>query len=209
MSTQLTISKFVRMNNAGLWLNGEPVLTQPTGEIKAYLQQLYSQLGVQYPKFYKMDSLCQLAYIGAQLLLKDDSITNLYASSEIGAVFANKASSLDTDRRFHETICDSEAYFPSPAVFVYTLPSIMSGEIAISEGIKGENNFLVAAEFNPHQQVEYLTNLFATKQVQACVAGWVELDFENFDVLMYIVEEQTTGIQLSTIELKQLYTAKF
>ena len=78
-------------------------------------------------KFYKMDNLCKLGYVAAGYLLKD---TN-YRPKEIGIILANASSSLDTDCK-HQAIINKEGdKAASPAVFVYTLPNVVLGEILL------------------------------------------------------------------------------
>ena len=59
-------------------------------------------------------------------------------------VFANSNSSLDVDIKHNASIADKEKYFPKPAVFVYTLPNIMLGELSIRHLLRGENIFFVS-----------------------------------------------------------------
>ena len=44
--------------------------------------------------------------------------------------------------RFQETIQHADSYYPSPALFVYTLPNIVTGEIAIRNKYYGETSFV-------------------------------------------------------------------
>jgi hypothetical protein len=96
---------------------------------------------------------------------------------------------LDTDRRYQETISNAEAYFPSPAVFVYTLPSIMCGEIAIRNGIQGENNLLVTEGFDAEVIAQQVELLFSQTQTKVCIAGWAQLEGNSFDLLLFLVEQ--------------------
>jgi hypothetical protein len=70
------------------------------------------------------------------MILKDED------HSRTALVFANRSSSLDTDFKYQESINSQENYFPSPAVFVYTLPNICVGEISIKHKMQTENAFL-------------------------------------------------------------------
>lgn len=59
---------------------------------------------------------------------------------------ANRSASLDSDRR-HQAIIDAgDGCGASPAVFVYTLPNIMLGQVAIKHGLKGESTFCVPGQ---------------------------------------------------------------
>ena len=157
-------------------------------ELKVLLKNVYKKLELQYPKFFKMDLLCQLAFISNELLLKGKRFLEKYDKDKIAIVLSNSSSSLDTDINYHDTIKEINNYFPSPSMFVYTLPSIMSGEIAIRTGITGENNFFISKLFNPEHIVSYLNSLFNTDSADACLSGWVELDENKYDVFMFTVE---------------------
>src|SRR5690606_41290579 len=84
-----------------------------------------------------MDALSKLAFMASEMVLRDEENKNT------ALVFANRSSSLDTDMKYQESISSAENYFPSPAVFVYTLPNICLGEISIRHQLQTENAFLV------------------------------------------------------------------
>jgi len=71
---------------------------------------------MEYPKFFKMDLLSKLAFIGAELLLA--STISEQPIYDIALYLSNATSSLDTDIKHSTSIADTEAYYPSPAVFV-------------------------------------------------------------------------------------------
>lgn len=104
------------------------------------LTALYREHVGDYPKFFKMDPLSRLGFIGTELLLKQ---TGVSLSENSHVIFANRSASIANDRLYEATIADPEQYFPSPAVFVYTLPNIVTGEIAIRHHLHGESMFYV------------------------------------------------------------------
>jgi hypothetical protein len=110
-------------------LNGSIVFEQPSTDPADFLKSAYRRLNIQYPKFFKMDSLSKLAFLSAEILLKDSDITTSYPSEMTGIILFNASSSLETDEKHQESIGDRGNYFPSPSVFVYTLANIMTGEI--------------------------------------------------------------------------------
>lgn len=156
---------------------------------KDLFKSWYNGLGLEYPKFFKMDLLCQLALLGATALLKDTDVLKKYDKDKIAILLSNSSASLDTDQRYHDTIKDANAYFPSPAVFVYTLPSIMCGEIAIKYGIQGENNFLVTEAYNFGLLMEQSNMLFSQTATQACITGWVQVEGDDYEMVMYLIEK--------------------
>ena len=95
----------------------------------------YRHFAFDYPKFYRMDNLSKLGWLAAEVLFQDVSIKP-YQPEDVGIVLANRSSSLDTDIKYFESV----KTIPSPALFVYTLPNIVMGEICIRHVLKGENN---------------------------------------------------------------------
>lgn len=109
-----------------------------------FIKSVYKHYKISFPKFYKMDNLSKLAFITSELLLMGIDIKERFEPIDLGIVLINSSSTLDTDDRYFKTITDKSNYFPSPAVFVYTLPNIMVGEISIRNKIMGENITFVA-----------------------------------------------------------------
>jgi hypothetical protein len=156
-----------------------------------FIKALYKQEKIGYPKFYKMDSLSKLGFITAELALQKHPVA-LYHPEDVGIVLSNRSASLDTDIKYQETINDRNNYYPSPSVFVYTLPNIMIGEIAIKNKIKGENAFLVSETFDSQMLYAYVHDLLQHKRISACLTGWVELLEDQFKSLVMIVESSDT-----------------
>ena len=101
------------------------------------------------------------------------------------AEFANRAASLDTDLKHQATITDEGEYYPSPAVFVYTLPNICLGEISIRHQLKTENAFMV---FDNYAQAEvffkeYSRQLIAEKSAEKVLCAWVEVLEDECEVI--------------------------
>ena len=140
------ITSYCTIRNGKAISNGTEVFSG-SGGYDEFIKDLYRNLKIGYPKFFKMDRLSKLALVSSELLLINKSISEDYNAEKIGIYLANNASSLDTDRRHQDTIQNREEYFPSPAIFVYTLPNITIGEIAIKQKIKGPNLFFILDKF--------------------------------------------------------------
>jgi hypothetical protein len=93
----------------------EKLFLKARTNISGICKEAYKSLELSYPKFHKMDNLSKLAFLASEMILKDED------HSRTALVFANRSSSLDTDFKYQESINSQENYFPSPAVFVYTL----------------------------------------------------------------------------------------
>lgn len=157
-----------------------------------FIKSVYKQEEINYPKFYKMDSVSKLGFLATELVLKEKPVTG-YRSDAVGVVLSNSSSSLDTDIIHNDTIKDRTNYFPSPSVFVYTLPNIVIGEICIKNKIKGENAFLISETFDGMLLVNYVSELFLRFGLEACLCGWVELLGNKYKGLIMLVEK--TGIE--------------
>jgi hypothetical protein len=169
---------------------------EPSNEIfvnfAAFIKALYKKEAISYPKFYKMDNLSKLGFLGAEMLFKDTAFFDRYKKEEIGIVIMNSSSSLDTDLVYNETIKDRSNYFPSPSVFVYTLPNILIGEICIRHKIKGENAFLVSDQFDAGKVIESVKLLLDKDYARACLCGWVEVLGDQFESVLFLIEKEKT-----------------
>jgi hypothetical protein len=182
MTQNTYIHSYIKIENNEIVLNGETVFkTEPT-DFGDFSKQAYRNFDIQYPKFFKMDALSKLAFLGAELLLSP--ITSSEAENNIALVLANKSSSLDTDVKYQESISDKENYFPSPAVFVYTLPNICLGEISIRHQLKSENSFFIFEAFNPEFMSNYSNILLNSNKADTVLCGWVEFFNDNYKAFL-------------------------
>lgn len=191
-----------RIRQQRIFHNGKIIFQDGAPGLDDFLIKAYDKFAVHYPKYYKMDPLSKLGFIGAEVLLREMSIKK-YPAGSVSLVLANAQASLDTDRRYHRA---SQAA-PSPALFVYTLPNIVAGEICIRHGIKGENAFFVMPEFDAAWIAGYTDLVLAQESTQACIAGWVDVMDEHHDVFLYLAEKENRGISLehTTENLTALY----
>lgn len=171
-----------------VFINSKLFFEQEAETPTNFLSQLYKHLDMSYPKFHKMDALCKLGVLSTELLLQQNDITKKYDSGKIGIVLSNAASSIETDRQHQLSITDKNNYFPSPAVFVYTLPNIVIGEMAIKYKITGENTFLVSESFDADLLINYANTLFIDGS-EAIITGWVEQDNEALESFLFVIEK--------------------
>lgn len=150
---------------------GTAIFNSSETDFAPFIREAYKHLGENNMKFYKMDNLCKLGYVAAGYLLKD---TN-YQPKEIGIILANASASLDTDCR-HQAIINKEGdKAASPAVFVYTLPNVVLGEICIRHKIQGENTFFVCQQSDVASLEDYARIVMAKGKLRTCIIGWCEL----------------------------------
>ncbi|TLV03558.1 hypothetical protein [Dyadobacter luticola] len=172
-------------------VNGELVATLDKSSEDAWFKQIYKAQEFVYPKFYKMDTLSQAGYLASELIKRAAPyIVNDYADDEIALIFANKSSSADTDLRFINSYEHNGA--PSPSLFVYTLPNIVLGEIAILNKWYGENMFAVLPKFTPDFFLTHTQILFSTGSKTA-LCGWLEILGDKIHAFLFLIEQAGTG----------------
>jgi 3-oxoacyl-(acyl-carrier-protein) synthase len=186
---ELMITSYCRIKNKSIFVNGKELSLPKEDTASYFLAQCYKSLEINYPKFHKMDNLCKLGLIAAEAVLKDQGFLQRNELSKIAVIMANRASSLDTDRQHQQSINDKEHYLPSPATFVYTLPNIVIGEIAIKYKITGENAFFVTENFDAQLLKEQAELCLAEGTASAAISGWADYDNGHTDALIYLVEK--------------------
>jgi hypothetical protein len=178
------------ISNNTVYKNGAPVFVNKGMEAPAFLIAVYQHFEIKYPKFYKMDNLSKLGWLANEVLLWENGLKEQYEPGRIGIVLSNANASLDTDVRYYETTKE----FASPALFVYTLPNIVIGEICIRHHFKGENAFFISEQFDAGFIKQYVTNLFNNDILQACICGWVEFLGDRYKTVLFLVEKND-GLQ--------------
>ncbi|WP_299394016.1 3-oxoacyl-ACP synthase [uncultured Gelidibacter sp.] len=203
MEPTFHISSYCHIKNSSVLLDGEPLYSSPNQEFSAFIKSAAKHVKTNYPKFYKMDHLSKLAFLAADVLLKN---ADLSAETEhnIAIILSNRASSLDTDRTYQASIADPENFFPSPSVFVYTLPNICMGEISIKHQLHSENCFFIFDSFNADHLWINTQSLLKRKKAEKVLCGWVDFDDKNYEAFLYLVEENGI-IAHSPNEIKRLY----
>jgi len=184
------IHSFCTIQNNQVQRNGELIFKSDSADFSEFSKKVYHNFKISYPKFFKMDNLSKLAFIGAELLL--NSVIDTAEENNIALLFANKSASLDTDVKYQKSISDSGNYFPSPAVFVYTLPNICIGEIAIKNQLKSENSFFIFEAFNSEFMMQYANVLINTKKSDKVLCGWVDYFNEEYKAFLYLVTKEGT-----------------
>jgi hypothetical protein len=153
-----------------------------------FFSAVFGRMGADYRKFYKMDALSKLGFIASELLLK--GVDKGAPKEDVGMALFNRSSSLETDCRYHKTIRDKNNFFPSPSEFVYTLPNIVTGELAIRNKIYGETAFYITSDFQSDTVCETIDNMINFAGMKYVLAGWTEVDAftGEFDCLMLLCE---------------------
>ena len=176
------LSGFGGVNAAVVWTKqktwhsvAEITLTPPTDLTAIYRQKVNA-----YPKFFKMDLMSKLGFLGVECLLEkvreiEPGFT--FDTEHTALIVASRSASLKNDRDYWNTIQDKQNYFPSPSLFVYTLPNIVAGEIAIRHHLMGETSCYVLPD---EQALEPILNSFmSTTKAHQLLIAWVECETDE------------------------------
>lgn len=177
----------VILDQQKLWEGKEELGEQEGQEHHSLLTALYKQMIGNYPKFYKMDGLSRLGFVASEILLnaekeeteeekKQEERKNL---EERAIIFFNHSSSIASDRNYKESIKDKDNYFPSPSIFVYTLPNIVTGEIAIRNHFQGETSFFILPDKDKKMMEEILQASCRDGQSKSFLTGWIDYEDER------------------------------
>ena len=148
-----------------------------------FLTSIYRNQNYNYSKFFKMDFLAKNVFLLAENL-KNFLPEN---RNNVGIVFMNNFASFEADVKFEKTISDKNNYFPSPSIFVYTLPNISTGEVCIRHGLKGESSFYVLEKFSPEIFVNIVNSSLIFQDY--VLSGWSEFVNSQIKSMMFLVSK--------------------
>lgn len=175
----MRISHEIEITPESVLLDGRSLALEGTGE--CLLTELYRRYVGDYPKFYKMDTLSRLGFVASELLLQremeDEGCVRFAPRADRAVIMANRSASIKNDRDYEATI-SGDTYYPSPALFVYTLPNIVTGEIAIRNHYMAETAFYILE--TPARLEPIVASTFAANPaLQSAIAGWCECSEAN------------------------------
>lgn len=155
------------------------------------LTELYKRFVNDYPKYYKMDKLCRLGFVASELLLNAEAASRFVECDNRAVVLFNHSSSILSDMKYLETMGGEDDFYPSPSVFVYTLPNMVCGEIALRNHYHGETSFFILPEMDERQMDEVISASFLDKSIHTMITGWVDYwDDDNYMAKLELVERK-------------------
>lgn len=195
------IIHYCNIKNNEVHLDGEKLYaSKGEDNFLNFIKGVYKHFNIDYPKFYKMDSLCKLAIASSSILL--DGL-NEKVESDMAIILSNKSSCIDVDIKHQTSISKGDQSYASPADFVYTLPNIALGEISIKYKLKSENSFFIFEGFNPEFLVQYTNSLIGLNKSKSVLCGWVEVMQNEYNAFMFIVKPEA-GIEFTKEKLLKL-----
>lgn len=167
MMEHLSAVHSISINTGGVIRNGQNLFDLSRIGISDIPAHLYRNLAISYPKFFKMDRISKLGFLATELLMQvvDSGINK----DKVALLLTTADGCRETDEKFEA----SRKEIPSPALFVYTLPNIVAGEICIRNGFKGEQMVWVAQEEDRLISDIYVKSLFSKGHTDACIAGFI------------------------------------
>ncbi|KXX71693.1 MULTISPECIES: hypothetical protein [Flammeovirga] len=198
----LFITDSIHLSNNKITYRGEDAHFEAE-DLKQFLKKVYKSLELSYSKFFKMDLMSKAGVLATEFLVRNNNLIEKYNDDEVGLVFVNKSASLDTDQQHHDTIKEASAYFPSPSIFVYTLPNIVMGEVCIKHKWNGEQQFFIQDTMDLPFLYENVVQTFQSTSTKACIFGWVDCFESQLNVKLVLVEkgsENDTPFALKQLE---------
>ncbi len=173
----------VEISDGKISVNGNLVFESETSDFQVFIREAFKSRGESNLKFYKMDDFCKLGYVASAWAF--DGLE--YGEEECGLILSGRYGCLDTDIK-HQEIIDAEGDLSaSPAVFVYTLPNVVAGEISIRHHVKGENTWFWSEDGTMSDIREYAILATQSQNLKYCVIGHLDFlkgeYFAKFEVL--------------------------
>ena len=186
--TPFRIKHKVHITPHSVRLDDEDFTVEASGS--QMLSSLYRSWVGNYPRFFKMDILCRLGFLATELLLQKEGDVSRQDVEQRAVVLFNHSSSIVADRAFQDSISGSDGFYPSPSVFVYTLPNIVAGELAIRNHYHGETSFYILDGKDGLRMQEVIRATFASRHIKSMLTGWVNAEsVDDFEAEMSIVEK--------------------
>ena len=199
-----SISKWCTVSDETVSRLDQVVFEGEKGDFAAFAKAYYKANEIDYPKFFKMDALSKLAFIGSECLLMDEEFEK--PSSDIALLFSNASSSLDTDLKHSESIVDKDSFYPSPAVFVYTLANICLAEVSIKHKLQSENTFFVSPRFDIDLMYAQASYILETNRAKQVLCAWVEYLEGTYQFFGYMVSPYKQGeVEHTRENIKKIY----
>lgn len=194
------ITSYCNIKDNAIYRNGELLFELEEDSFLSFAKKAYKKMELDYPKFYKMDTLCKLAILSASALLDhpDEEV-----NPDMALLLSNRSSCVDVDKKHQSSIQVEEGY-ASPANFVYTLPNIALGEISIKYKLRSENSFFIFEDFNPTFMLNYANVLLDKKLSSSVLCAWIEVNDNNYNAFVYKVQlnGKTTHTAAQLVALK-------
>ena len=181
--------QWICITPSGVEVSGSTLATSARGA--ALLTELYRTYVNDYPKYFKMDEPTKLGFLATELLLRAEGDRHEDSCDRAVIVFG-RSGSIVSDRRFQASLDGDDGFFPSPSVFVYTLPNMVAGEIALRNHYHGETAYYALDRYDPTLIGSVVEATFADGSVGSIISGWVDYaDEQHYEATMELLTYET------------------
>jgi 3-oxoacyl-[acyl-carrier-protein] synthase-1 len=167
--------KHLRITPEGLWVDDQAVPLEARDA--ALITEIFKKYLADGSRFFKMDLYSRLAYVGTSLLAKD-SLEGCDPEDIALFVFTQQGSLL-ADRKHLSSFSNPDEFFPSPAVFINTLPNVVLGEIAVKNNIKGETTLVLLPGRDDKTIQQIMEASLSATRPAVVLYGWVDCSAED------------------------------
>ena len=165
----------LRITPDGLWVDGQTVAVENRGS--ALVTEIFKKYLADGSRFFKMDLYSRLAYVATSLLAKD-ALETSDPEDRAMVIFTQNGSVL-ADRKHLSTFANPEEFFPSPAVFINTLPNVVLGEIAVKNSIKGETTLVLLPDRDEPTMQRIIDATLSATRPSVLICGWVDCEADD------------------------------
>lgn len=169
------VARRLRITPDGLWMDDQAVPLENRGS--ALVTEIFKKYLADGSRFFKMDLYSRLAYVGTSILAKD--ALEASAPEDRALVIFTQNGSVLADRKHLSTFANPDEFFPSPAVFINTLPNVVLGEIAVKNSIKGETTLVLLPARDEMAMQRIIDATVSAARPSALICGWVDCDAED------------------------------
>ena len=169
------VAKRLRVTPDGLWIDDQAVPLENRGS--ALITEIFKKYLADGSRFFKMDLYSRLAYAGTSLLAKD-ALEDADPEDRALFIFTQNGSVL-ADRKHLSTFSNPEEFFPSPAIFINTLPNVVLGEIAVKNSIKGETTLVLLPHRDEAAMNRIIEATVSATRPSVMLCGWVDCEAED------------------------------
>ena len=165
----------LRITPDGLSLDEKDVPLENRGA--SLITEVFKKYLADGSRFFKMDLYSRLAYVGTSLLAKD-SLAD-YDPEDVALVIFTQNGSVLADRKHLSTFSNPEEFYPSPAVFINTLPNVVLGEIAVKNNVKGETTLVLLPSRDEAAMSRIIEATGSVTGPAVMICGWIDCDSED------------------------------
>lgn len=164
---------WLTVGNAGCLGKGDS-FSMPVGALVDINRNLYSDNTDK--RWGRLDNYSKAGIIAAALALQDTGRKQGDLPINMDMVISSVTGTLDTDRKYFESVIPQDGMFASPNLFAYTLPSCVLGEISIRFSLIGFE--LVLSQSGPDmlEGIKAGANCLMLGMSEQMLAGYCNVD---------------------------------